>query len=204
MNCPLCRADARRDLAVRLQTSGGGQGTQDGTADSTSGPAAAGPNTEGTISPLRISSRLTEPAAYALAAGVDDGPGYQVLQVRAGGSASTGSQGYGQQEDSDAQMLQDLNGPQILLQDKGRSQSTGGRLEAAGAAAGAEKGSTLGVVGGWRASSGGRKAGRPNAASAVKPTLFDFTPADPVHAEVHYLRAADQEDFRCVCFSVWC
>lgn len=143
-------------------------------------------------------------AAYALAAGVDDnGPGYQVLQVHAGGtSASTGSQGYGaQQEDSDAQMLQDLNGPQVLLQDTGRSQSTGGRLEAASAAAaGAEKGGTLGVVGGWRASSGGRKAGRPNTASAVKPTLFDFTPADPVHAEVHYMRVADQEEFRCVFF----
>jgi hypothetical protein len=142
-----------------------------------------------------------------------------VVQVTAGDDVSTGGQqqAYAQQQEasSDARMLQDLNQgpPQVFLQDTGRSQSTGGRLEASAAAAGAaEKGSGLGVVSGWRASSSGRKAGRPNtSASAVKPTLFDFTPADPVHAEVHYMRAADQEDFRWVSviclvlvLSVWC
>jgi hypothetical protein len=124
--------------------------------------------------------------------------GYHILQVSADdaleASAGAGALAYQQQaQDSqdDAQMPQDLNAlmPQVLLQDKARSQSTGGRLEA-----GVPKEGVLGVMGGFRASSGGRR--RPAAASTIKQTLFDFTPAEPVHAEVHYLRTADQEDFR--------
>jgi hypothetical protein len=124
--------------------------------------------------------------------------GYNILQVSADheleASAGAGALAYKQQaQDSqdDAQMAQDLNGqmPQVLLHYKARSQSTGGRLEA-----GVPKEGALGVVGGFRASSSGRR--RPAAASPIKQTLFDFRPAEPMHAEIHYLRTTDQEDFR--------
>jgi hypothetical protein len=81
---------------------------------------------------------------------------------------------------------------QQLLQDQARSKTTDGRLQQGPP----RRDGGLGVVDGLRASSGGRR--RPVSATVIKQTLFDFSAVMPMHAEVHYLRASDQEGLRWV------
>jgi hypothetical protein len=102
-------------------------------------------------------------------------------------------QGAAEDQLDDAQLPQDLNG-QILLQSQMRSMTAGAQLE------GTYKGSdATGAPGdSIKASSGGTGRRRPMSAVPIKQTLFDFGPADPVHATVHYLRPSDQEGLRWV------
>lgn len=119
-------------------------------------------------------------------------PGYHVLQVSADGNEQAVYCSQQQQERSDEQLPQDHDSDHmLLLQHQASSKTTGGRLEEAGKHGSGGAFDQLDRVLG---SNGGRR--RPATAVSLKQTLFDFTPVDPVHAEVHYLRAADQGDFR--------
>lgn len=185
---------------MRLQPSGGGQsstGTQ-GCAQPDPAAAAAGADStqQGTLP-----EQDCQQDAYAAAAGSygqdpDAAAGdvdYQVLRISAGAdfSAQGAQHACSLQEAADSQAPQDMDGQQ-LLQDQARSKATDGRLQQGPP----RRDGGLGVVDGLRASSGGRR--RPVSATVIKQTLFDFSAVTPTHAEVHYLRASDQEGLRWV------
>jgi len=209
MCCCFCTVtDARRDLAVRLQSSGGGAGSQGGLAAAVQLKAAlhtADSSLQGHSSnPAEIvNTQSASVPGHGFAPGSESG--YQVLQISAAHALDDAPQPIQQQhsqqlelpqqlvvqqeeEVCDDQLQQDLNG-QMLLQKQTRSKTAAGRLEAV-----EEGDGKAGGLAGCIASSGGSR--RPLAAVLVKPTLFDFSAADPMHASVHYMRGTDQEDFR--------
>lgn len=217
--CSCTVTDARRDLAVRLQSSGGGAGSQGGLAAAVqlkAGLHTADSSLQGHSSnPAELLGTQCCPPAgappHAFALGSESG--YQVLQISAAHALDDVPQPMQQQhsqqlelpqqpelqqeeEICDDQLQQDLNG-QMLLQKQNRSKTAAGRLEAV-----EEGGDKAEALAGCIASSGGSR--RPLAAVLVKPTLFDFSAADPMHASVHYMRGADQEDFRWVAFLGTC
>lgn len=190
-----CPADARKDLAVHLKSSGGGGLAP--TAGLAPPQQAAGDDDRAPV-PAQLEGS-TEAASLLLGPQDSDAynpgtPGYKTLQITAGTAfPPVSAQQQEQREPSDAQLQQDMDG-HMLLHNQASCKSSGGTLELAPAQAKVAESGVAAV----HDSTGAQK--RPGSAAPVKQTLFDFSPAEPTQAAVHYMRQqTDQgEDFRCV------